>query len=124
MTLRPYDRRGRTKHDETYEITNVNRAHKGKVMCFAGTNGGPSCGVIGDSGRKVGKVRNLGRYFPFKCNHSVGGDSGGPYFMGHAAKGIHYGRIGQCMQLFSGAEQAEEHLNVQILTSGALGPPN
>lgn len=120
----PDDPRGRSSYDETYVITKVNRAHRNHVMCFSGTNGGPSCGIIGHSGRQEGTVRNLGSYFPFKCNHSVGGDSGGPYFKGHAAKGIHYGRRGQCTQLFSGAREAEDHLNVKILTLPIAAPPS
>jgi hypothetical protein len=66
------------------------RTARSKTFELPGCGAMSGCGITGHSGRQAGTVRNLGSYFPFKCNHSVGGDSGGPYFKGHAAKGIHY----------------------------------
>lgn len=116
----------RTSSDPTYTIRLALRSPLRKVTCFTGLTSGTRCGRVVDTGEERTidgrKVGNLGVWRALSCgpgkkypNGGADGDSGAPFFRERTAYGILSGGKG-CTIYFSGAKEAENNLNVNILT--------
>jgi streptogrisin C len=106
-----------------YYIINDQKAGLGDTVCLTGSRGAPRWGT------DCGTVRMLqagGKYKVMaKDICATYGDSGGPYFAGHVAYGIHEGGTIDCDPLPTGHEQyftdieaAETLMNVNVIHGG------
>ena len=110
----------------------------GNYVCHYGRNSGNSCGIIEDinyspGGRVRACVNGCDNTFVRVSGRSLrscSGDSGGPWYSGGLAYGIHTGRNGGngCNSrinyaFFSAIQRVERQLGVDILTRGPVTVP-
>ncbi len=110
---------GSTSRDETYQIVDESIVSYGEVICmtsslqFSGSTNFTRCGAVTDlwydTTTGVPGVRVLDI-----CG-TYGGFSGGPYYKGHRAYGIHQGSGSGCRSYMMDAVRSEDGLNVNIL---------
>ena len=110
----------------------------GNYVCHYGRNSGNSCGIIDDinfspSDSIRACVNGCDNTFVRVSGHSLsscGGDSGGPWYSGGLAYGIHTGSLGSTScnsrityAFFSAIQRVEGQLGVDILTRGPVTVP-
>ena len=109
----------------------------GSYVCHYGRNSGNSCGTVNDINHRPTHIDSCAG----ECNstfvgvtgpdlRACNGDSGGPWYHGSAAYGIHGGGSGSrdCVSgnkfaYFSAIRDVERHLRVDILTRGPITVP-
>ena len=107
----------------------------GSYVCHYGRNSGNSCGTVDDinhrpHNRCEGECNSTFVRVTGPDLRACRGDSGGPWYHGSAAYGIHKGSDGRhdCVQAvgfadFSAIRDVERHLGVDILTRGPITVP-
>jgi streptogrisin C len=98
-----------------YTITGVSTSLVGTRVCLSGANSGTDCGDVVELDWNGPSGFARAEY----CSES--GDSGGPVYSNHKARGIHIGFVtGQndCFhRLFQGVTEAADIMNVHVVTS-------
>lgn len=109
----------------------------GSYICYYGRNSGNSCGAVDDINFRptdnescAGRCSNTFVRVTGPGLRTCEDDSGGPWYHGSAAYGIHGGGIdvrdcvsGNKVAYFSAIRDVERHLRVDILTRGPITVP-
>lgn len=109
----------------------------GSYICYYGRNSGNSCGAVDDINFRptdnescAGRCSNTFVRVTGPGLRTCEGDSGGPWYHGSAAYGIHGGGTdvrdcvsGNKVAYFSAIRDVERHLRVDILTRGPITVP-
>jgi hypothetical protein len=105
---------GDTTVDMEYTITDVSTSPIGTRVCITGGNSGTDCGDV------VELELNGPGGFAMAEYCATGGDSGGPIYSNHKARGIHVGIVdghNDCFHsLFQGVTEAANVMNVHVWT--------
>jgi streptogrisin C len=104
-----------TVQDPDYTITGIATSPVGTRVCISGSTSGTDCGDVVEINWNGSGGFARARY----CSDP--GDSGGPIYSGHRARGIHVGVVpgheGDCLNaLFQGVTEAANELNVHVFT--------
>lgn len=105
-----------------YYIINDAPSRPGDRVCLTGaigaSNWGTSCTTVVAVNVAPSHAPNL-RLVRVERNCALRGDSGGPYFSGHVAYGLHQGGVDGCGEhYYQDLQTAENLLNVNVIHGG------
>lgn len=105
-----------TTYDPDYHISNDSGSRVTDRVCKTGGQGLTDCGTV----TRLNVTTPWGLRHTAETNYcAVGGDSGGPVYVGHVARGIHIGGVEGCgVHYFQGVQSAENGLNVNVAHGG------
>jgi hypothetical protein len=98
--------------DPDYYISSDGTSSLGDRVCHTGGQGLTDCGLV----TQLNATTPWGLQHTAKTNYcAVGGDSGGPVYVAHQARGIHIGGVEGCGDhWFQGVQAAENALRVNV----------
>jgi streptogrisin C len=101
-----------TTYDPDYYIANDGGSKVTDRVCHTGGQGLTDCGTV----TRLNVTTPAGLRHTAETNYcAVSGDSGGPVYVGHVARGIHIGGVEGCgVHWFQGVQSAENGLNVNV----------
>jgi hypothetical protein len=101
-----------TTFDPDYYISSDGGSSQWDRVCHTGGHGLTDCGTV----TRLNVTTPWGLRHTAETNYcAVGGDSGGPVYVGHVARGIHIGGVEGCgVHWFQGVQAAENGLRVNV----------
>ncbi len=109
---------------QTRLATSTGLSAVGTPLCQYGDTGGQHCGSLGNVyERNVPAYFNGANHYGITCmtyGPTLGGDSGGPYYVGEQARGIHFGLIsrnGGSRSCFTVISRIEGSTDLRVLLS-------
>lgn len=107
-----------------YPVRAVATAGVGTSICHFGVTTGRSCGKVAAVNVSVsvnGVVHGSMTRVTGAGLESAGGDSGGPWYQGTTAYGIHHGSAGDGSRFFTPVKKAEAQFGVAVCIEGRCG---